>query len=387
MNSICIISQRYPCSVTPAVHVFVQKLAWAMADCGLEVHIISPVPVYNKAFCQLPEKQVEKTSEGNSLTVYRPKFFYFGERVIGPVRLSHFSADQMYYAARRTIEKYGIKPEVFYGHFICVAGICACRLGRHYHKPAYIAYGESTDWSLRGFGLEAIKKETSEISGFIAVSTRNKQKLIQNGLADEQNVKVFVNGVNEKLFYPRDKKLSREKFGLKQDAFVVSFVGQFTERKGVLRLNSALESMEEPICAVYAGKGKLKPEGESTAYCGMVLPEDIPFFLSASDVFVLPTQNEGCSNAILEAVACGIPVISSDGDFNYDILNKDYAVLIDPDSVEEIQNAIKELYYDPDRCRQMHLKAMEKSREFTLKRRAENIIRWIDMRNADYKQE
>ncbi|MGN0295393.1 MAG: glycosyltransferase family 4 protein [Lachnospiraceae bacterium] len=387
MESICIISQRYPCSVTPAVHVFVQKLAWEMADKGIDVHVISPVPVYDKAFRLLPEKQIELTSKGNRLTVYRPRFFYFGEKKIGPVRLSHLSADQMYLAAKNMIEKYSIDTEVFYGHFICVAGICACRLGRYYHKPAYIAYGESSDWSLHGFGLKAIKKEISEISGFVAVSTSNKNKLIKNGLADNKNVKVFVNGVNDNIFYPRDKKMSREKFGLNQNDFIVAFVGQFSDRKGVLRLSEALETMEEPIHAIYAGKGKLKPSGDHVSYCGIVSPEEIPFFLSASDVFVLPTQNEGCCNAVLEAIACGIPVVSSDCEFNYDILNQDYAVMINPDSIDEIQNAVRELYHNPDQRRQMRLRALEKSRMFTLKGRADKIIEWIDMRNKEYAQE
>lgn len=386
MKSICIISQRYPCSVTPSVHVFVQKLAWAMADKGIEVHVISPVPVYSKNFRAMPEKQIELTLEGNCLTVYRPKFFYLGERKIGPLRLSHLSADRMYFAARNMIEKYDIDVEVFYGHFICVAGICACRLGRYYHKPAYVAYGESSDWSLHGFGLRAIKKEIREISGFIAVSTRNKKELIQNGLADTNNVKVFVNGVNENIFYPRDKMISRKKFGLNPDDFIVAFVGQFTDRKGVLRLSEALETMKEPVHAIYAGKGKLKPSGKHVSYCGIVSPEEIPFFLSAADAFALPTRNEGCCNAILEAVACGVPVISSDCDFNYDILEREYAILINPDSINEIQNAVRELYYNPDQCRQMGSSALEKRKMFTLKKRAEKIIEWIDLRNKEYVQ-
>jgi hypothetical protein len=69
----------------------------------------------------------------------------------------------------------------------------------------------------------------------------------------------------------------------------------------------------------------------------------VPEYLSCSDVFVLPTLAEGCSNAIVEAMACGLPIISSNLPFNTDILDESNAILIDPMKVEEIAKAIQVL--------------------------------------------
>ncbi len=66
----------------------------------------------------------------------------------------------------------------------------------------------------------------------------------------------------------------------------------------------------------------------------------IPNYICASDVFVLPTTAEGCCNAIIEAMGCGLPIVSSDRAFNYDILNEENSILVDPESVDEIDNAI-----------------------------------------------
>lgn len=384
MKSICIISQRYPCPATPAVHVFVQKLAWSLADHGVAVSIISPVPVYDRKFSNMPECYEEVSPKGNILQIYRPRFLYCGERNLGPFHLSHLSANTMCKAATRMIEKYHIDTEVFYGHFICVAGIIACRLGKKYHKPAYIAYGESTDWSLKQFGLTKVKDETKEISGFVAVSTSNRNKLINAGLANDNTVKVFVNGFNENIFYPRDRRIAREKYGIGNQDFAVAFVGQFSERKGVFRLNEAIEGLDRSVKVMYAGRGEKKPTGSHVLWANIIKPEDVPEFLSAADVFCLPTQNEGCSNAILEAIACGIPVISSDRDFNYDILDKDNAILIDPDSVSEIREAICALKNNQELRNQLSEASLRKRMELTLDRRAENIMQWIDYRNEKY---
>lgn len=65
-------------------------------------------------------------------------------------------------------------------------------------------------------------------------------------------------------------------------------------------------------------------------------------------MFCLPTLNEGCSNAIVEAIACGLPIISSNLPFNDDILDSSNALLVNPESVDDIASAIKQLMDNSD---------------------------------------
>lgn len=348
-----------------------------MADQGVEVSVISPVPVWSLKMRTLPTVYEEKTPLGNALIIYRPRFCYFGERKIGKVRLSHASADTMTRACASVVKKYHLNPDAFYGHFICVAGICACRLGKMFHKPSFIAYGESTDWSVDNFGLEQVQRETASCNGFVAVSSSNKNRLIQHKIAPDQKIGVFVNAVNPALFYPRDKQAARKKYKLPQDAFIVSYVGQFTERKGITRLISAVDQCEN-VKVICAGAGRQMPNSKNVLYSGRIEPQEVPEFLSASDVFVLPTQNEGCSNAVLEAVACGLPVISSNRDFNLDILDTGHAILIDPDSITEIAEAITFLQENQEYRMKMSKYAVKKSACFTLQERARKILAWMD---------
>jgi teichuronic acid biosynthesis glycosyltransferase TuaC len=176
-------------------------------------------------------------------------------------------------------------------------------------------------------------------------------------------------------FYPRNKDYARKKFGFDDNHFIVAFSGEFSDRKGVLRLTNAAEGLDKVKIAL-AGKGKLEPNGTNIIHKGLVNPIDMPDFLSAADVFVLPTLSEGCSNSLIEAMACGLPIVSSNLSFNSDIL--DNSILIDPNSVKDIKNAIVFLRDNVELRKKMSEDSLSKIKHLSLENRALNIKEWID---------
>src|SRR5699024_7768166 len=141
----------------------------------------------------------------------------------------------------------------------------------------------------------------------------------------EDKIKVIPNGFRPERFYPRSKIESREKFGLPKDKFIVAFVGSFDHRKGSRRLDEAVDQLDS-VYSIYAGKGEMPPQSTKCLYQNTVNNEDLPYFYSAADAFVLPTLNEGCCNAIIEAMACGLPIVSSNRPFNDDILDESCSI-------------------------------------------------------------
>lgn len=372
---ICVISQRYPCAATPALHVFVQKLVHAMADLGAEVTVISPIPVLSRKYKGTPAKYEEKTEKGSSITIYRPRFMYFGQKFTKPINTAKISVQTMFDACVKVIDENSIKADAFYGHFICAAGLVAARLGRKYDKPSFFAFGESSDWSYRHYGFEAVRKELASVSGVVAVSTLNRQRLIDDSIVDGGKIKVFVNGVNTERFYPRDREESRKKFNVPKDAFTAAFVGQFVERKGVLVANEAMRMTD--TLGLFAGSGDEVPTGEHVLHAKRLTPEEIPYMLSAADVFVFPSVNEGCSNALLEAMACAVPIVATDAEFNYDILDATNSIMVDGTKAGEIAAAITKLKDDPELRRSMAAASLEKVKSLTIEKRAENILAFI----------
>ncbi|MBP5274523.1 MAG: glycosyltransferase family 4 protein [Abditibacteriota bacterium] len=369
-----VLAKKYPNGIDVNPYYFVQQLVWTLADKGVKVRVICPVAANkNLRYLSLPFKTEEKTENGSVVPVYRPRFFSFGEKSGRAMRLT---AERYTRACRETVKSLGA-PDAFYGHFTIPCGYASASLGKESGVPAFFAYGEPCADELYRFGADTLRESLAGIAGVVAVSAKSKRELAETGAVPEEKVRVFPNGVRTERFYPRDKKEARRRFGFPADAFIVSFTGAFHTRKGARRLEKAVELLPG-VYAAYAGRGSKKPGGPATLWAGPVENSDMPLFLSASDVFVLPTLNEGCSNSVIEAMACGIPVISSDREFNDDILDESCSLRVDPESPREIAEAIRLLKNDAALRQRLAEGSLARAGDLTLEKRAEKIVSFIE---------
>ena len=120
------------------------------------------------------------------------------------------------------------------------------------------------------------------------------------------------------------------------------------------------------------------PTCSGIVYMGRLEHSEIPQYLFAADCFCLPTLNEGCSNAIVEAVAAGLPIISSNLPFNDDILDESNSIVVDPMDVDEIANAIKKLRDNPDLRKKLSEGSFKKAAALRIDKRAEAVIKFIE---------
>lgn len=369
--NICIITPRYPTSLDPTAMPFVQQLAWALTDLGNTCTVICPQN-FSRKLCR---EYTEKTPRGGDVKVYLPRTLHLGQQTVLGFNTAVLTTYFFWKAARQVVEKLP-RQDVVYGHFITPAGITAARLHREFGIPAFLGYGESSAWSIEHYGADKVRKELfDDLAGVVAVSSKNAEVLRQFDVVPEEKVKVFPNGFDDTVFYPRDKQEARKKLGLPEDAFIVSFVGHFIARKGLDKLIPAVEKAS--VKMICAGKGPIDPRGENCLFAGTVGHEELPWFYSASDVFVLPTLNEGCCNAIVEALACGLPIVSSDLPFNYDILDATNALLVDPADVDALTKCICSLRDDPALRQKLGEGSLAKAKTLTLRQRAKNILQFF----------
>lgn len=380
----CFVAGNYP-TKDRQVHVFLENVVVRLVDRGEKCNVIAPQSSYTYLFKRknrrvLADKRT--TKNGNTYMVYSPLYFVFPKIKIGKFSMHNWSRERFYQAVERTYRKYNFHADVVYSHFI-QAGIAGVRLAHKYGLPSFIANGEAdTIDSLKLNSPKAVNSTLKNVSGIISVSTKNKNEIKElsgNDKSVMEKVCIIVNAVDNKRFYKKNRTELRAKLQWPEDAFIVAFTGSFIERKGVLRLAHAIDRFDD-VYAVFMGVGPEKPECKNILYCGRVNNAVLGDYLNAADIFVLPTQAEGCSNAIVEAVACGLPVVSSDMEFNYDVLDDTCAILIDPNDEDAIAGAIAKLKSDEHYRAQLQKGAEEKAGQLSLDVRVDKIQRFIEER-------
>jgi glycosyltransferase involved in cell wall biosynthesis len=142
-------------------------------------------------------------------------------------------------------------------------------------------------------------------------------------------IRVIPNGIDGALFRPGSRLEARHRLGLPPDRPIIVSVGGLTQRKGHHRVLAAMQSLvaDRPnlLLAIVGGGSSEGDVGASlrrlTAELGLdghVLlagpqpHERIATWLQAANLFCLATANEGRPNAVLEALACGLPVVTTD---------------------------------------------------------------------------
>lgn len=371
-KNIVVVTYGYPCQQSPNQYVFVKKLMEELALLGENVYVIHPI-ASTKRF---PLTKNETESQ-NGLHVY--EIGYPAYHLLFPFRHLHTALldKEFYRSVLDATEQLGLNKNnsVLYAHFLN-AGMCISKLAEELGFRAYCAVGESTLWSIKYRSRKHVIKRLSAITKYIAVSTDNKNMLLDANITSADNITVLPNGVDTNLFYPRNKQKAREELGLPKEETIGIFVGAFIERKGASRVAKAMHGIDN-VRMIYIGKGAEKPEDDNALYIGEMEHSKIPLYLSAADFFVLPTQNEGCCNAILEAISCGLPIISSDCPFNDDILDDTYSIRIDPNNVALLHESIIRLASDKKGMREMSENAHQASLKFGIHERAEKIRRII----------
>lgn len=375
--NICIFTDDFP-SKNRHVYTFVKQIVDEFARKGNNCYVISPFPIIHyRRFCKPYTKY--HVDGGNSVVLIRPNYLTFSHFKLGKFVFSKYFFSR---ALSKALKHIPCVPDVVYAHF-WIQGMKALQYSKSIGRPLFVATGESDISKVIPTSYDPSDLRQS-VAGVICVSSKNKRESIDLGLATDDKCRVIPNAVNDVLFKRMDKASVRSELGLPKSGFIIAYVGWFNERKGVYRLVQALNSIQgDPVYSIFIG-------GDDALICKNVLVkgrfahESIPKYLNAADVFVLPTLKEGCCNAIVEAMACGLPVISSNLDFNLDVLDESNSILIDPLSIEEIQAAIIKLRDNPELRSLLAEGALITAKHLTLGQRADSILQFIKEKKEKY---
>ncbi len=379
--NICIIAPRYPYKDNMEF-VFVKKLVDEWAKMGHRCVVITCFPLITylrKRIGHKPCHYNDEITPGVMVDVYNPRIVNTKIK-IGEVSLDLWACSR---ALERQVKKLGIKFDFIYCHFFASA-LIAYSYAQKYSVPLFMATGESEIEKLlkpnNGFTWEDFR---TKVRGIVSVSSKNKKEAAELGMIDPAKCQVFPNGTDLTIFHPMDREVCRERLGFPKDAFIISCVGFICERKGQNRLLEAVRRLNNSnIKILFLGKEAILEsfslEGDEILFKGAVENKEIPTYLCASDVFCLPTRAEGCCNAVIEALACGLPVVSSNLPFNWDVLDDSNSIMVDPNNTEEIAHSIDTLFNNQDLCERLSEGSMKKAKQLGIEHRAGAILKFIE---------
>lgn len=326
--ALVVLSTLFPSREEPVAGVFIRERMFRVAK-QLPVTVVSPQPWFPLSGLirrWKPNYRPERASfeRVDGIEIHRPRFIAL------PGVLRRLDGFAIAVACRALIRRlqHEQRADVLDVHFGYPDGYAGALLARWLRLPFTV--------TLRG--KEARLREANALRRRMEVAARTASRTISVsaalrdvavGLGADPDRSILIgNGIDLAKFRPVEKSAARKALGVPDDATVLVSVGWLVERKGFHRV---IEAMPELVAAhpkllllIVGGAG---PEGDYTIelhaavraaamerhvrFLGPMPPEQLHVPLSAADLFVLATRYEGWANVFLEAMACGLPVVTT----------------------------------------------------------------------------
>lgn len=244
--------------------------------------------------------------------------------------------------------------------------LLAIYIAQKFGKKTVIRFATDGDFEAINTGIEGyvFSKVKIFIDNYIAINSEISEAIISSGVKKEKVI-LLPNTVDIDKFRPPSKKekvLLRRKNNLDPNTIYLLFVGRLVKRKGIdLLLNAwsdILEmNIEKDIKLLIIGEGgnrkdsienMLNNEVDALGIKGKVEflgeKENISVYYKCSDIFVFPSRREGSPNVVIEAMATGLPVITTKLPGTKDIIdNNKNGILIDVDDEHRLTKEITDL--------------------------------------------
>lgn len=322
---VLVFTSLYPNNVWPERGVFIRERVRHYARAGnCAVKVVAPVP-YASRFLGSHYgsfSRVYRRDTLDNLEVIHPRYALIPK--IGMTSHGWLMYRSVVTSVREIRRDFAF--DLVDAHYVYPDGFAAARLARHFGCPLVVS-ARGTDINLfPTFPLirKQIQSTLGAAAGIIAVSTALQEAMIDLG-APRGRITVIPNGVDSTKFFAVSMEGARTTLGLPSGPMVLC-VGNLNSNKGFHIVVEAVGRITNDddfrdLHLVIVGEGpfrgelarRIQREGltDRVRLVGHVAHDALHLWYSAADVFCLASATEGMPNAVLEALACGVPVVAT----------------------------------------------------------------------------
>ena len=328
--------------------IFIKEQIQYLKDYFESIHVVSPTPIGIERLRRTRHEDYQYDNVHVHFPKYlnMPLFYYYGRRL-------------WVYLARRAIlrllEKEKLEFDLIHAHFTWPSGSIAVRLGKKLQIPVVITEHSSVTFekAIRARDPQFLRAWES-CDAIIRVRSRDTHLFASVGIPLDK-IHSIPNGYDGAKFSLLDKAACRDKLNLPPNKRVVLNVGNLYDRvKGHRYLIEAMKEVvrdRKDVLCIIVGDGKLRSSlqsqiealglWESVKLVGAKAHDDIPLWMNACDVFVLPSLREGLPVVNIEAMSCGKPVVATyNGGSEEIVTSEELGYLVKPGDPGELADRI-----------------------------------------------
>ena len=319
-------STLYPSRSRPMHGIFVEtRLRELLREGGVEARVVAPVPWFPSTsprfgdYARIAATPERETRHG--IEVVHPRYPLLPKvgMSLAPLLLALASIGPI-----RRLQRAGFDFDLIDAHYYYPDGVAAAWLARHFGKPLAIT-ARGTDLNLipRHAAPRRMMRWAAQRAGAsIGVCAALVEVLRGWGVPPER-LHVIRNGVDLERFRPLDPARMRAELGIGGAPLLLS-VGHLIERKGhdvAIGALARLARSRPGARLVVVGEGpererlgalaRAEGVGDAVRFAGVVANDELARWYSAADLLVLASSREGWANVLLEAMACGTPVVAT----------------------------------------------------------------------------
>jgi glycosyltransferase involved in cell wall biosynthesis len=320
---ILLFSSLFPSAVRPIHGIFVETRLRELVKTGqVQAKVVAPVPWFPSSAPRFGEyaqfAATPRFEHRNGLDVHHPRYLLLPK--VG-MNLAPYTMALGALATVKRLQREGFDFDLIDAHYYYPDGVAAGLLAKWLGKPFFVT-ARGTDLNLIPqylFPRKLILKTAAQATGSIGVCQALMDTLAQLG-ADTTKLHTLRNGVDLERFVPELREAARSRLGLNPQGQYLLSVGHLIERKGHHIAIEAVAQMSG-VTLLIAGSGPEEGALKALAtrlgvasrvhWAGVVPQTELKWWYSAADALTLCSSREGWANVLLEAMACGTPVIAT----------------------------------------------------------------------------